>query len=158
MNQARAIAPTRFFQSSARPALSALSALSGRWPTPTLVNVLVCVLLLSIPVVGLSIRYAMSILLVIVGPMQLLRAIPYDIRLFIAMRGRTCFTLLQLVSFSTERGVASKGVEAVMESDELFEAAENVAPKGQQAQRKVARWNAHWRVDRTPRSNVLQHL
>jgi hypothetical protein len=158
MNQARAITPTRFFQSSARPMWSALS---GRWSTPRLVNVLVCVLLLSIPVVGLSIRYAMSILIVIVGPMQLLRAIPYDIRLFIAMRGRTCFTLLQLVSFSMECGVASKRIEVVTESGGLFESVgsvESVAPMRQQARRKAARWNAHWRVDNGPRSNVLQHL
>jgi hypothetical protein len=154
MNQARPAMPTRFLQDGARPIWSTLS---GRWSRPTLMNVLVCVMLLSIPVVGLSIRYAMSIFIVIVGPMQLLRAIPYDIRLFIAMRGRTCFTLLQLLSFSMDRAVVSKRIEVVAETSDrplgrgFSEALQNVAPMRQP-------WNAHWRFDNKPRANALQRL
>jgi hypothetical protein len=155
MNQARAVTPIRFLQDSARPVWSAW-ALPGGWPAHTLVKVAVCVLLLSIPVVGLSIRYAMSIVIVIVGPMQLLRAIPYDIRLFIVMRGRTCFTLLQLLSFSTKRGDASTPIEGVTESSGRFEAVEDVAPMRQHPRRSVARLDAHWHVDSKPRANVLQ--
>lgn len=143
MNQARPAMPSRFLQS--------------RWSRPTLMNVLVCVMVLSIPVVGLSMRYAMSIFIVVMGPMQLLRAIPYDIRLFIAMRGRTCFTLLQLLSFSRERGIAPKRLEVVAEKSEgplgrgFFEALENVAPMRRPC-------NAHWRIDNKPRVNALQRL
>jgi hypothetical protein len=111
MNQARTLTPIRYPQGDALQ-----SSLSRRWPASTLVNVLVCALLLSIPVVGLSMRYAMSILIVVVGPMQLLRSIPYDIRLFIVMRGRTCFTLLQLISFSMNRVADKPGSRLLQKS------------------------------------------
>jgi hypothetical protein len=106
MTQARTAGPLSFLRRSAQPVLAgptfqchALSLVD---------TLLLCALLASIPVAGLSMRYAMSILIVIKGPMQLLRTIPYDIRLFIAMSGRTYFTLLQLVSFSRDRLAAIK--------------------------------------------------
>lgn len=61
-----------------------------------LLDLLLVAALLSIPLIELSMRYAMCALLLVYGPMQLLRSIPYDIRVFMVSHGRLSFALLRL--------------------------------------------------------------
>jgi hypothetical protein len=52
----------------------------------------------AVPLMQFSMRYEMAALLLVYGPMQLLRSIPYDIRAFIVTHSRVSLLILRLTS------------------------------------------------------------
>ncbi|KQR78582.1 hypothetical protein ASG35_09205 [Burkholderia sp. Leaf177] len=55
-------------------------------------------LLATLPLVQLSTRCEMTAVFLVCGPMQLLRSIPYDIRVFILTHSRVSLSILHLTS------------------------------------------------------------
>ncbi|AMH43463.1 MULTISPECIES: hypothetical protein [Burkholderiaceae] len=62
------------------------------------IDVVLLLLIAALPLVQLSTRCEMAALLLVYGPMQLLRSIPYDIRIFILTHSRVSLSILQLTS------------------------------------------------------------
>ena len=62
------------------------------------VDIALLLLIATLPLAQLSMRYEMAALLLVYGPMQLLRSIPYDIRVFILTHSRVSFSILHLTS------------------------------------------------------------
>lgn len=50
----------------------------------------------TLPLLQFSMRYEMAALLLVYGPLQLLRSIPYDIRAFLLMHSRVSLLILRL--------------------------------------------------------------
>ena len=61
-------------------------------------NLAMLLLLATLPLVQLSTRYEMAAVFLVYGPMQLLRSIPYDIRVFILTHSRVSLSILHLTS------------------------------------------------------------
>ena len=55
-------------------------------------------LIAALPLVHFSMQYAMATLLLVYGPMQILRSIPYDIRVFILTHSRISLSILRLTN------------------------------------------------------------
>ncbi|AMM16834.1 MAG: hypothetical protein M3O74_17125 [Pseudomonadota bacterium] len=62
------------------------------------IDLALLLLIATLPLVQLSTRYEMAALLLVYGPMQLLRSIPYDIRVFILTHSRVSFSILHLTT------------------------------------------------------------
>jgi len=61
-------------------------------------NLAMLLLLATLPLVQLSTRCEMAAVFLVYGPMQLLRSIPYDIRVFILTHSRVSLSILHLTS------------------------------------------------------------
>ncbi len=61
-------------------------------------NLAMLLLFATLPLVQLSTRYEMAAVFLVYGPMQLLRSIPYDIRVFILTHSRVSLSILHLTS------------------------------------------------------------
>jgi hypothetical protein len=55
-------------------------------------------LVAALPLMQFSMRYEMAALVLVYGPMQLLRSIPYDIRAFILTHSRVSLLVLRLTN------------------------------------------------------------
>jgi hypothetical protein len=67
-------------------------------PAPGYFVLLLLLFVATLPLMHFSMQFSMTVLFLVCGPMQLVRSVPYDIRVLILTHSRISFLVLRLTS------------------------------------------------------------